>query len=200
MGGRRRTPAAGVAVAASWLIAFATIAGCSERAAVRVYDEVVVAPSPVESLFAGSASTTESPYEWSIPTGWQEFAGDTIRLATFEVAADGATAETTIVSLAGGAGGPRANVVRWLDQLGVALNDEQLDQLMAEAPKVTTIEGPSLAVYDLTPFSAPGAESTIGALGAMRTETVFIKMTGPIHLLRQQRGAFEGLVGSLRAR
>ena len=199
MRGRRMTPALGVAIAAS-LSATTLLAACGPASTVRVYDEVVVVPSPVDSLFAGSAPAAESPLAWSLPGDWQEFAGDSIRLATFEVTGAGARAETTIVSLAGDAGGPRANVARWLDQLGVSPSDDQLDQIMSEAPRILTAQGQTLAVYDLTDVSPPGADSTIGALGTFGSETVFVKMNGPAALLRQQRPALEQLVGSLRSR
>ena len=193
------TPTLGVALSAL-LSATSLLSACDRISTVRVYNEVVVVPSPVDSLFAGSAAATESPFAWSLPEGWQEFAGDGIRLATFEVTGGSSRAETTIVSLAGDAGGPRANVERWLDQLGVTPSASQVDRIMAAAPDVVTTEGHTLAVFDLTGASPPGADSTIGALGTVGSQTVFIKMTGPAALLREQRNAFDQLVGSLRAR
>ena len=189
----------GVAFALS-LSATALLAACGGASTVRVYNEVVGVPSPVDSLFAGSAPAAESPLAWSLPTDWQEFSGDGIRLVTFAVTGGGARAETTIFKLAGDAGGPRANVARWLDQLGVSLSVEQLDRIMLDAPSVVTAQGHTLAVYDLTDVSSPSADTTIGAIGGVGAETVFVKMTGPAALLREERAALEELVGSLRSR
>ena len=176
------------------------ILGCTPPASVRVYDEVVVLPSPVESLFEGSSASVISPYVWSVPAGWQAFAGDGIRLGTFEVTGRGATARTTIVSLEGDAGGVRANVVRWLDQLGLKLGDRDLDSLLDSAAPITTTAGVTLMVYDLTEFAATAAESTIGAIGSIGAQTLFVKMTGDAALLRRVRPSFEALVASVRRR
>ena len=194
---RRQPVRAGVVV---YVAAFTLFIGCTERVSIRTYDEVIVLPSPVESLFEGSSEAVVSPYAWSVPDGWQAFAGDGIRHATFEVTSDGATAQTTIVSLEGDAGGARANVVRWLEQIGMTLTANELDQLLAAAPVIEAVSGDGFQLYDLTDLEPSAAESTTGAIGRIGTQTVFIKMTGKAELLRRVRPSFEALVRSITQR
>ena len=179
--------------------ALLAVAGCAREPRVREYDEVVIKPSPVEAAFDGSVpgAAAAAPLAWRTPPAWQELPGDGIRLAAFLLEQDGRRAETTVVMLGGAAGGVEANVVRWLDQLGLQLAGDDLAQFLAAGAPVSTRDGLRLTVYDFTRLTAPGGDSILAAVGPVLDQTLFVKMTGDGALVTAARGEFLDLVGSL---
>ena len=179
--------------------AILAVATCAREPQVREYDEVVIKPSLVESAFEGSAvaGVTPTPLVWHTPAAWQELPGDGIRLAAFLLEEGEQSAETTVVMLGGAAGGVEANVVRWLEQLGLQLQGDELARFLAAGEPVFTSDGIRLAVYDFTTLPAPQGESMIVAVGPMLDQTVFVKMAGDDALVAAARADFLSLVGSL---
>jgi hypothetical protein len=99
--------------------------------------------------------------------------------------------------LGGAAGGVEANVVRWLDQLGLQLTGEELAQFLADGEAVAAGDGMHLTVYDFTRLAAPGGDSMLAAVGQVLDQTLFVKMSGDGDLVAAARGDFLRLVGSL---
>ena len=177
----------------------AAAAACSREPQVREYDEVVIKPSPVEAAFDGSGVDrgSSSPLVWETPPAWQELPGDGIRLAAFRLEQDDRRVETTVVMLGGPAGGVEANVIRWLNQLGLQLTGEELARFLDAGEPVATRDGMPLTVYDFTRLGAPGGDSMLAAVGPMLDQTLFVKMSGDGALVAAARADFMSLVASL---
>ena len=175
------------------------VAACSRQPQVREYDEVVIKPSPVVAAFDGSGAggADTGPLAWQMPPTWQELPGDGIRLAAFLLEQGDRRAETTVVMLGGAAGGLEANVVRWLDQLGLQLGDEELDRFLAAGEPVATRDGLRLTLFDFTRLTTAGGDSMLAAVGPVLDQTLFVKMSGDGDLVAAARGDFLRLVGSL---
>lgn len=165
----------------------------------REYDEVVIKRSPVEAAFDGSGAARDpgSPLVWQTPPAWQELPGDGIRLAAFRFEQGDRRVETTVVMLGGAAGGVEANVVRWLDQLGLQLTGEELAQFLAGGETVAARGGIPLTVYDFTRLASPDGDSILAAVGPVLDQTLFVKMTGDGSLVAAARADFMSLVASL---
>ena len=185
-------------------------AACAREPEVREYDEVVIKTSPVAAAFDGSgaamagpgggavaAGATANPLKWQTPSTWQELPGDSIRLATFLLERGGARAETTVVMLGGAAGGVEANVVRWLDQLGLSLPADELAAFLSAGEPVSGSRGLRLTLYDFTSLPAPQGVSMLVAVGPVLDQTLFVKMSGDGSLVAAARSDFVGLVRSL---
>jgi hypothetical protein len=172
---------------------------CTREPEVREYDEVVIRTSPVESAFDGSAAamTAPAPLVWQTPPAWRELPGDSIRLATFLLERGEARAETTVVMLGGAAGGVEANVVRWLDQLGLTLPGEDLEAFLAAGEPVSGDRGLRLTLYDFTGLRAPQGVSMLVAVGPVLDQTLFVKMSGDGSLVAAARADFLSLLASL---
>jgi len=137
--------------------------------------------------------------QWDVPEGWTlEPGGNAMRLATFNVAKDGAEATTTIVALGGAAGGLQSNLSRWLGQLGVSPDATKLSSFISSLPEFTTAAGDKGFLADLSSWVAADAESMLAGIISKGDQTVFVKMTGPAPLLAEQKTSFETLCGSLR--
>jgi len=175
------------------------IAACSRQPHVREYDEVVIKPSPVVAAFDGSGvdGIAAGPLAWQAPSAWRELPGDGIRLAAFLLQQGDRRAETTVVMLGGAAGGLEANVLRWLDQLGLQLAAEELAQFLAAGEPVATRDGMRLTLFDFTGLTPAGADSMLAAVGPVLDQTLFVKMSGDGDLVAAARGDFLRLVGSL---
>jgi hypothetical protein len=179
--------------------AILALAACSREPRVREYDEVVIKPSPVVAAFDGSGAggVPAAPLVWQTPVAWQELPGDGIRLAAFAVERGDQRAETTVVMLGGVAGGVEANVVRWLDQLGLRLAGEELAQFLAAGEPLTSRDGMHFTVYDFTRFATPEGNSMLAAVGPVLDQTLFVKMSGDGALVAAARSDFLSLVASL---
>ena len=175
------------------------VAACSREPRVREYDEVVIKPSAVEAAFDGSGTgaITGAPLVWQTPAAWQELPGDGIRLAAFRLDRNDRRVETTVVMLGGAAGGLQANVVRWLDQLGLQLTGEELAQFLAAGEPVAARDGMRLTVYDFTRLASPDGNSMLAAVGPVLDQTLFVKMSGDGALVAAARADFMSLVASL---
>lgn len=180
-------------------LAIAAAAACSREPQVREYDEVVIKPSPVEDAFDGSGIERGSSnlLVWETPPAWQELPGDGIRLAAFRLEQDDRRVETTVVMLGGPAGGVEANVIRWLDQLGLQLTGEELARFLDAGEPVATRDGMPLTVFDFTGLVAPGGDSMLAAVGPMLDQTLFVKMSGDGAMVAAARADFLSLVASL---
>ena len=179
--------------------AILVVAACSRQPQVREYAEVMIEPSPVAAAFdgTGTGGVAAGPLAWQTPPAWRELPGDGIRLAAFLVEEGGQRAETTVVMLGGAAGGLEANVVRWLDQLGLQLADEELARFLAAAEPLTTRDGMDLTMFDFTRLTTGGGDSMLAAVGPVLDQTLFVKMTGDGDLVAAARGDFLRLVSSL---
>ena len=182
------------------LLALLALAGCDRRVEIRTYREVTVAPTPVGALFdstGGEAGSAEGVnWHWVTPADWNELPGDGLRLARFGLPGGG---ESTLVVLAGDAGGVEANVRRWLTQLGLDLPPERVRSLLDDA---TAVRGDlDFTLFDFTPLvSGRDATAFLAAIASAGGQTMFVKAEAPAGVLGEQRAAFIELLSSLGPR
>jgi hypothetical protein len=136
-----------------------------------------------------------NPATWTKPGGWTEKALSEMRLGSFEVTgANGESADVSITSFPGDAGGLDSNVNRWREQVHQpALEGEQLAQSWQEE----TVDGvPTITVDVQSPTAAEKASAILGAVMRTTDRTWFVKMTGPPELLKAQKDNFFHFVRS----
>ena len=183
--------------------ALLSLANCDRGVEVRSYREVTVAPTPVSALFdstggnaGGSAAPGNGGWRWVTPSEWSDLPGDGLRLARFGLPGGG---ESTVVVLAGDAGGAEANVRRWLTQLGLELPPAGFRKLMDEATRVRS--DLDFTVFDFTPLvSGPRVTAFLTAIAAVDDQTMFVKAEAQAAVLAEQRQAFVDLLRSLGPR
>lgn len=186
----------------------AVISGCGFREPQwRVYEEVMIdghashnheaapATRPAQAVRTGAL-------RWTAPEGWSEEKGSGMRLSTFKMSRDGAAGVCTIVTLGGAAGGIEPNVSRWIGQLKLpALSAEEMATFLNRQKKIQTAGGFEGVVVDLTELGdpSPGTESMLAAIIKVDGVSLFVKLTGPVGLIKAELEAFTKLCESVRA-
>jgi hypothetical protein len=130
---------------------------------------------------------------WTLPKGWSETQGGSMRFASFKVPVKG-TVDASVVVLPGPAGGELANVNRWRGQIGLEPLDEAA---LASARKTLATKAGPLKVYDFTSGGASGKRLVAG-LTEIEGNTWFVKLTGDAGAVGAAREDFMKLLGSLR--
>jgi len=146
------------------------------------------------------APTSQNILAWVSPEGWREEAGKHMRMASFHPTADPKAIDCYIIALAGPAGGLEANLERWLDQLGLQASNDNVKQLFASSQILKTKDGLEIKVFDFTTLQTKGSPSNKSMMAAMielDKTTVFVKMTGSIGSVNQNKDNFLKLLGSI---
>lgn len=161
--------------------------------------EVASAPRPVSTNvkeMPGSAKTDKPT--WVVPTGWQEQAATSMRLASFMVSGEGsAKADVSVIKLSGMAGGILANVNRWRSQIGLQPVDEAALQKLVTS---RDIGGVQVTFVDMVGRSVESGDPArlLAAIVPRAEGTWFYKMLGNDALVAQQRQAFDQFVETAR--
>lgn len=133
------------------------------------------------------------------PSDWAPQPLTEMRQASFLVKGDnGATADISLVTLPGAAGGALENINRWLKQLGKPeVTEEQLAQM---AQHVTSPLG-DVTVVDIEglPQGADMAKDgrILGGIASTSDKTYFFKMRGNAALVEAQKAAFIQWIGGI---
>jgi hypothetical protein len=147
------------------------------------------------------ASKSNLPLIWKTPKGWMESQGSGMRLATFK-SPDSDSIECSIVSLGGAAGGLEANIIRWLGQLGIPEpNANELKEFIASQEKIRSSQGLEMVLVDFTKWPSQQISpqgSMMATVFNAQESTIFIKMTGSIKAVTNNRSAFKSLCQSIR--
>lgn len=148
----------------------------------------------------GEPAAQPGPLKWSTPAGWRQQAATGMRIASFHIESSSRTGLCTIIQLGGAAGGVDANVRRWIDQIGQpepAAGD--FDAFLSRQERFKSEGGLDCTMVDLTTLGdqGPDQDSMLGAIFPMGGVTAFMKFTGPVALLKEQRAAFAGLCRSI---
>ena len=134
--------------------------------------------------------------KYNLPDGWKEKPLTQLRVASFEVSANGKTADISVIPLGSMAGGDLANVNRWRGQVGQPpITDDDL----AKSAESVTITGKPSGLYDITGTS-PGsgeAERILAAILHGDDATWFFKMTGDPDLVENQKANFIAFLKSV---
>ena len=145
-------------------------------------------------------SVMEGHLTLKLPTGWEEQPVGGMRLATFRLASDPQKIDCSIVVLGGMAGGLEANLSRWMGQIGLKRSSESLQSLIHSSKSLKTQDGQEAKIYDFTTIqkdTATSDKSMIAAIISSAEVTIFVKMTGSIEAVSQNRNDFSELVKSL---
>lgn len=124
-----------------------------------------------------------------------------MRVATFTNDNETTPVETTIVSLAGGAGGLTSNITRWMGQINMAVpNDNELEEFIQGQERVQTTSEWSAILIDLTQLQQGTADNTPSMIAAVidrGQSQIFVKMTGAKRSVLENLASFKSLVQSI---
>ena len=151
-------------------------------------------------LPSGMNSAMSNMFTWGKPQGWQQEAGGGMRLATFHLLSDAKAIDCSIVALGGMAGGPEANLRRWMGQIGVKATNDELTTLISKAPSTKIKSGQEGKIFDFTSIQSKGNpldKSMIVVMVIMDEATLFVKMTGTLDTVSKNKDDFFKLVGSV---
>lgn len=145
-------------------------------------------------------SVAPAPLGWSTPSGWNEVKGDGMRLVTFTTLDKEFPIETSIVSLAGPAGGISANITRWIKQLNLPdPSSKELDDFMNRQEKIKAL-GLTVQLVDFTQWqkdAPPQTPSMMAAILEQENSKIFVKMTGAKSGILKNTDSFKSLIQSL---
>jgi hypothetical protein len=144
---------------------------------------------------------TEVEFVWQAPEGWEELLGQGMRLVSFRNTDGKSPIDTSIVRLGGEGGGLSANLIRWMQQIGLTVPpEEELEKFIREQESFTTQGGWPAVLYDLTTFQQ-GAPADTPAMAAVIVELpdalVFVKMTGSLSAVQANKNQLKVLSQSL---
>lgn len=174
--------------------------GSSQEAMVNDPHAGLDMSSMSSSMMPTANSIVEGHLSWTLPKGWQEQPASGMRLATFRLASDPQKIDCYVVALGGMAGGLEANLSRWMDQIELQRSAENLQSLMNSSESLKTQDGQEAKIYDFTTIQkdVPTSDkSMIAAVISSAEVTVFIKMTGSVEAVSQNRNNFLELVKSI---
>lgn len=177
------------------------LVGCSDSSeqTMRTYKEIDINPPTTQTIPSLSNENSHDNLDWITPSGWIEKGGNNMRLATFSNDSD--SIETTIVRFGGQGGSERENILRWLKQLELNdLSDTQITDFISAAPKVKNTSGFSGKIYDFSLLQPEKADANtfISSIMIIKGQTVFVKMSGSIEAVQQDRPKYLELISSLK--
>jgi hypothetical protein len=154
-------------------------------------------PSSMPAGLPAPDHSLQPKLKYTLPDGWKEKAATQMRVASFDIAEGGKTADVSVIPLGGMAGGDAANVNRWRGQVGLAALDEAS---LAKLAEKIEIAGTPAELYDLN-GTAPGSGDAQRILAVIfhREDTVwFFKVTGDSALVEKQKPAFIAFLKSVQ--
>ena len=180
------------------LCVFALIfSSCQQNPQERHYTEITIEAPQVN---VSSASAAKDMFSWDAPPGWKQEAGEGIRLATFHLTSDAKAIDCSIISLGGMAGGLESNLRRWMGQISIQASAQELSVLINSAPSIKIKSGQEAKIFDFTTIQVHGNaldKSMVAAMISIDNTTVFVKMTGSIESVKENKNSFLKLIGSI---
>lgn len=187
----------------------------------RVYVEAGFKPNKSESMagpgmMGGSgipmdASPADVKVTWTLPDGWQaKDSANALRIGSF-LAPDPSLAnvgemdphavDVSVVRLAGDGGGLKANILRWMGQVGIKSNPEEMEEFVKAAKHFKTKTGQDGMYVDLTDKLSGDmtqSKTIFGAVIQTADYTVFIKGMGEQARVLAVKPVIIGFCESLR--
>lgn len=145
-------------------------------------------PAGHPPMDAPSGEFDPGALKWTTPAGWKEGPAKQMRLVTL-VPADKTGVECYVTVLQGTGGGLEANVNRWRGQLG----QTPLSAAEVAALTVVPVLGRDARFVEIE----GGGSGLLGLVCELGAQTVFVKMTGPVEVLRAERERFLAFCKSL---
>ena len=158
-------------------------------------------PKESVAIETGSGSLAPAPPsmlpKWTVPPDWKEQPLSEMRLASFKAeGSNGESADISISSFPGDAGGLESNINRWRGQVHQADLDEES---LAKTMERTTVDGVPVVLVDVrTPEGTQKPDRIIGAVLRTADRTWFVKMAGSPATLQAQAENFKQFVNSFR--
>ncbi len=143
---------------------------------------------------------TQKLLDWEVPKGWKQGAGHPMRLGTFQLEGDPKAFDCSVILLGGDAGGVEANLSRWMGQVGVAPNPDNLKKALSKVQSIKTKGGLDANVYDISALQGDesSARSLMAGMISVGGSTIFIKMTGTAGVMRKEREHFADFIRSFK--
>ncbi len=172
--------------------------GCRETQP-RSYSEVAFKPNqnPSGTMGAGgmppmmNASPIDIKVTWTLPEAWIiKDSATGMRVGSFAAPdpelrntgeMDPSAVDVSVVQLAGDAGGLKANIMRWMGQVGIKATSEEIEAMIKTAGHIKTKSGQDGMLIDLTEKLSGDmtqSKSIYGAIIATDDYTVFVKAMG----------------------
>src|SRR4051794_33792772 len=175
-----------------------SMGGCQRRT-VQVYDISKPAGRPAELMTASNlASPTPSArVSWTKPAAWQEQPPSEMRQGSFRVEGpDGVSADISVVSFPGTAGGLESNLNRWRGQ--VELPPVSAEELQQTAQTISAGRVQGITVDYTSPAQSAKPSRIRGAVFQTADRSCFVKMTGLPAFVKTQKETFDQFVRSFR--
>src|ERR1700704_43798 len=158
-------------------------------------------PKESVAIETGSGSLVPAPPamlpKWTVPSEWKEQPLSEMRVASFKAEGSGGqSADISVSSFPGDAGGIESNINRWRGQVHQAVLDA--DSLGKTLERVTVDGVPVVLVDVQTPEGAEKPDRVIGAVLRTADRTWFVKMTGAPAILQAQAENFKQFINSFR--
>lgn len=150
-------------------------------------------PTGMGGMQAPAKSSEPAPVDgvpgmgWKIPKGWTGEGAAGMRLATFRYAGT----ETTVIALAGSAGGDLSNANRWRGQIGLPPIGE------AEFEKTSEFVRSGVGPVRVLDYKGP-SKSILGGFVLVDGQTWFFKCVGPADGTKKAKPGFIELLKSLK--
>jgi hypothetical protein len=145
----------------------------------------------------------QNPLVWITPAEWKEKPASQMRLINLSFGPQ-SEAECYLTAIPGEAGGIAANLNRWRKQMG---QPDLSDSEIATLPKRSLMGGEAIQLSVDGAFQGMGDAASakrnyrlVGLLLPNPELTLFVKMTGPIELLEQNRAQFDAFCNSINFR
>jgi len=192
--------------------------GCGGDPQPRTYSEVAFKELAQPAARAGgmgalpptNASPVDIKVTWELPETWLlRDSANAMRIGSFAVPdtqfahmgeADPGALDVSVVQLAGDAGGVPANIARWMGQVGLIANREELQAFIDAAPKLKAKTGQQGIFVDFTDRLSGDmtqSKSIYGAIISTPAYTVFVKAMGERERLIRAKPAIKGFCESL---
>jgi len=172
-------------------------------------------PQPQDPQQAGitppppGSGAGETGMSWKIPAGWiEETPSSAMRRAQYKVPGQAGDGECTVFYFGPGQGGdPMSNAMRWAGQFKQPDGRSPQDALETSTLevgniKVLEVEVKGTYAGGMTATMAPAEDKPgymlLGAVAEGPDSNWFFKLTGPEATVQSQRGAFEGMLRSLK--
>lgn len=191
--------------------------GCGGDPKPRTYTEVAFKElsRPAQGMGMGAlpptnASPVDIKVTWELPSGWLvKDSANAMRVGSFAVPdsqfmdmgePDPGALDVSVVQLGGDAGGLEANIRRWMGQVGLIANAEELAALIAQAGKFKTRSGQEGMYVDFTDRLSGDMtqnKSIFGAIVSTSEYTVFVKAMGERERLNRAKDQLKAFCQSL---
>jgi hypothetical protein len=159
----------------------------------------IPAPTPMPDAPPAVPGGRTADFQWTVPEGWQTRPSKPPRVATFAPA--GTTKTTCLITVLGGtAGGMKANLDLWREQLG---GGPFTEAEFAALTRRSLLGGTGVFVEISGTSAAPGGSEPeafllLGMILERPDRSIFVKMTGPQAEVSGERERFRAFCESFR--